>query len=66
MSDTDSLTLVLMDSMDANNILERNTHTVEELKDALKLLKKAAKNLSASITLMKEGCYTVATKPEGV
>jgi hypothetical protein len=64
MSENDSLTLALIFSNEAQAILERNSLSVKEVKDAQKLFKQAAKTLGASIVLMNEGCYLVATNPK--
>lgn len=63
MSENDALTLALIDSNEAQAILERTNPSVKELKEAVKLFKKAAKELNAAVTLLTEGCYKVAERP---
>jgi len=63
MSGNDALALVLIDSNEAQAICEKNSPSVKELKEAQKLFKKAAKELSAAIVLITEGCYTVISNP---
>lgn len=62
--ENDALALVLIDSNEAQAIVERLSPSVKELKEAQKLFKKSAKNLGAAITLLSEGCTRVTNVPE--
>lgn len=59
MSEYDAITAALIDSNQAQAILEKPTPTTEELKEAAKLLKKAAKTVSSSVYLLTIGVNTV-------
>jgi len=60
-AENDALALVLIESNEAQAILERTNPDIGELKEAQKLFKKAAKALGAAITLLENGCTRVTT-----
>ena len=62
MSNNDALTSALIDSNQAQNILEKTTPTTDELKEAVKLFKRAAKTISSGIYLLSIEVNTI--RPE--
>lgn len=62
-TENDSLAAALYELEEARGLLENPNPTLKQIQTARDSAKKAAKLLSAGLTLMEEGVYRVAPEP---